>query len=144
MRNTHHCANAGKTLFAENSKAGGIRCAFSYDKWRMTSIKIHCAIGTPTQISNFIISPFQSMYFVLVKQKPQMDLCAQLASRFPLPNDCTRWRCNFKGLSLDGGGGGGRNSLKFSPRTLWAKSSSLDNTFKAVLLFKRISYFFHS
>ncbi len=78
MRNTHHCANASKTLFA-----GGIRRALSYDKWRMTSIKIHCAIGTPTQIPNFIISPFQTMYYV--KQTPQMDLCAPLAStHFPI------------------------------------------------------------
>ncbi len=114
MRNTHHCANAGNTLFVEYSKARDIRFAFSYDKWRMTSIKIHYAIGTPTQIPNFIISPFQSMYYV--KQKPQMDLCAQLASRFPLLNYCTRWRCNFKGLSLDGGGGGGGEIPWNSPR----------------------------
>jgi hypothetical protein len=33
------------------------------------------------------------------------SLTAQLAIRCLIVNYCTRWRCNFKGLSHDGGGG---------------------------------------
>jgi hypothetical protein len=37
-----------------------------------------------------------------VKQKPQLELCASMAVRFLIANDCTRCPCNFKGLSQDG------------------------------------------
>jgi len=43
----------------------------------------------------------QSLYDV--KPKAQSELCAQLAVRFLIANYCKRCRCNFKGVSQDGG-----------------------------------------
>ncbi len=38
-----------------------------------------------------------------VKQKARLELCVPLAVTILLANYCTRWHCNFKGLSQDGG-----------------------------------------
>jgi hypothetical protein len=44
------------------------------------------------------------MYIVhVVNKRPLTELCAPLAICFQIANSCSKWRCNFKGLSQHGG-----------------------------------------
>jgi hypothetical protein len=51
--------------------------------------------------SSKVQSVVAKLYFV--KKRPRTEMCALLAIQFRISNSRTRWRCNFKGLSQDGG-----------------------------------------
>ncbi len=69
---------------------------------KMTIKKVQSAIG----IWYRILSSGICQFLYDVKPKAQLERCApsvQLAIRCLIANYCTRGRCNFKGLSQDGG-----------------------------------------
>jgi hypothetical protein len=76
----------------------------------------------------------QQLY--VVNKRPQIELCALLTIRIPIANSLTRWCCNFKGLSQNGGRAdfirNPRASLfneTFRMSIILAGSISLDRTF---------------
>jgi hypothetical protein len=79
-------------------KTRNIYRGFSY--WKMKdddqkSSPRHC-----NWFQIFSLHLCQSLYNV--KKKPQLELCAFGNYRILIANYCTRWGCNFKGLSQDG------------------------------------------
>jgi len=71
---------------------------------------VYCAIGNRFRICS------SRLYQCLddVKQNPQLKLCAPLKIVFRIANYCTRWPCNFKGLSQDGGQANLRSGSHYS------------------------------
>ncbi len=55
------------------------------------------------QVPNLFIAPSRRQQLFVVDKRPVTDLCAPWGIRFRIPNSHTRWRCNFKGLSMHGG-----------------------------------------
>ena len=72
-----------------------------------------------------------------VKQKAQLELCVPLAIMLLIADIGTRWRCNFEGLSQDGGRAKFAEKLRASPfneylsyQTTFNRSISLDTNFQ--------------